>query len=147
MKCLSLILVFVLLLSCTTSAQEKKNAFEGTWEWVSSEYTMGDSTDIGPKSKFHKGMAIYGKTHILAIWHDTSKKDYFYVAHKYTIEGDSIIFKIIFWPDDSRYIGRTFKYKYEIKENELIINGVVPEKKWGLRKHDAIGREVWKKID
>ena len=87
MKYLSLFLVFVFVFSSSTFAQEKKNAFEGTWEWVSSEYTMGDSIDIGPKSKFHKGMAIYGKTHVLAIWQDTSKKDYFYVAHKYTIEG------------------------------------------------------------
>ena len=91
-------------------------------------------------------MAIWGKTHLLAIWQDTSKQESFFVAHNYTIEGDSVIFKIIFWPD-SRFIGRTFKYKYEIKENEYIVNGVIPAKKWGLEKHDWKGREVWKRID
>ena len=147
MKLLSIFLIFVFLLSSTVNAQEKKNAFEGTWEWVSSEYTKGDSTDIGPKNKFQKGLGIYGKTHALAIWQDKNNQDNnFFVVHQYTIESDSIIFKILFWPDPI-FIGRTFKYKYEIKENEYIISGVLPAKKWGLQKHDWIGREVWRRID
>jgi hypothetical protein len=148
MKLLCIFLAFIFLLSCTSSAPEKRNPFEGTtWEWVSSEYTMGDSTDRGPKNENQKGLGIYGKTHALAIWQDTSNpENNFFVVHQYTIEGDTIIFKILFWPDP-RFIGRTFKYKYEIKENEYLISGVLPAKKWGLQEHDWIGREVWKRID
>jgi hypothetical protein len=146
MKFFSLFLVFVLLSSCTTNAQEKKNPIEGTWEMISAEYTWGDTTFIRPTSKFHKGMGIWGKTYTLATWQDTSKQDIFYVGHKYTIEDDTVIFKIIFWPD-SRFIGRTLKFKYEIKENELILNGVIPTKKWGLQEHDWKIHEVWKRID
>jgi hypothetical protein len=91
-------------------------------------------------------MSISGKTYTLVTWQDTSKQDIFYVGHKYTIEDDTVIFKIIFWPDP-RYIGRTFKLKYEIKENELILNGVIPTKKWGVQDHDMKLHEVWKRID
>ena len=82
---------------------------------------------------FIREWAIWGKTNILVTWQDTSNQDNnFFVGHKYTIEGDSVIFKIILWPDP-RFIGHTFKYKFEIKENEYIVNGIIPAKKWGLQ--------------
>jgi hypothetical protein len=130
-----------------TSAQEKKNPLEGTtWEMGSAEYTWGDSIMINPTSNFHKGLSISGKTYTLGTWQDTSKQNTFYVGHRYTIEDDTVIFKIIFWPD-SRYIGRTIKLKYEMIENELILNGVIPTKKWGLQENDMKLHEVWKRID
>ena len=148
MKCLRVNLLFVFLLGCKVDVDvEKENPLEGTtWEMISAKYTWGDSTYIRPTSEFHRGLSIWGKTHTAAVWQDTSKQESFFCGHAYTIEGDTITFNIKLFADP-RGVDRSFKVKYELKENQLILSGIIPRKKWENRNHDMNLYEVWKTID
>ena len=144
------IILLVFLLGCKAKMDmeiEKSNPLEGTtWEMVSAKYTWGDSTLICPMSEFHQGLEIWGKTHVVGVWQDTSGLDSAFVGHMYTIKDDTVIFKIKFHYI-SKFVGHSFKLKYEFKEDQLIFSGIFPEKKWKLGTNDMELYEVWKKID
>ena len=90
MKFLSIFLVFILLLSSTVNAQEKKNPLAGTtWKLISGKWATEDTTVTFPNSPYHQQILIYGKTHFNLVSQDTSRDYSFSCSATYTIDGDN----------------------------------------------------------
>jgi hypothetical protein len=120
MKNLSIFLVFVFLLSCTTNAQEKKNPLEGTtWELTSSKWMREDTTFTFPASPYDQVIAIYGKTHFCFVRQDTSLKLDMSILGTYSVDGDNIIhtFKMAPYYKD---IGSSFTVEFQIEGDQMI---------------------------
>jgi hypothetical protein len=97
-----------------------------------------------PTTKYDRAIAIWGKSHLVGIWQDSSRSEAsFFLGHNYDIEADSISFKIKYWLSDPNFIGKSFKAKYEIKGDQLIIEGFMA----GAKEQHEKFREVWKRID
>ena len=120
MKILSLFLVIVFLLSCTTIAQEKSNPLEGmTWELTSGEWSRGDTTFTFPNSPYDRYILIFGKTHYSSVGQDTSRNVSSSQVGTYSIDEDNITFTAEMY---SYYadIGKPFTWKYQIEGDQLI---------------------------
>ncbi len=125
-------MVFVFLLSCTTSAQEKKNPIEGTWELVSAKWTSPDTTSLFPITDHDRQIKMISRSHFVWISQDTSRKDVNgFGGGKYTLDGDKYTEHIeIFY--DPRGIGKSFTFKMKVEGDTLIQSGTMPFKKLGL---------------
>jgi hypothetical protein len=147
MKFLSLFLIFVFLLSCTVSAQEKKNPIEGTWEMVSGKWSWPDTTDLFPDTDNHRFIKMISRTHFVWIMQDTSRKDiYGFGGGKYTLDGDKYTehIEMLKSPD---MIGKSVTFKMKVKGDTLIQSGTVSNKKLGLGDSDVEFYEVYKRHD
>jgi len=90
MKILSVILIFVFLLGCTTNVQEKKNPIEGTWEMISAKQSNTDTTYLFPETDYQRNIKIFSRTYFVWINQDTSRQDvYGCGGGKYTLNGDN----------------------------------------------------------
>ena len=144
MKFLSIFLVFVFLLSCTTSAQEKENPFAGTtWELTSGKWSNEDTTLIFPNSPFDREIGVYGKTHFNLVHQDTSRNVSWGFSAIYTIDGDNytIIPKM---SDTYEAIGKPYNLKFKIEGDQLFIEAA------GVHAFGYEWKEwhaVWKRID
>ena len=147
MKFLSIFLVFVFLLSCTTIAQEKKNPIEGTWEMVSSKWSDPDTTNLWPVTDYDRQIKKISRTHFVWISQDTSREGvYGFGGGKYTLDGDKYTEHIeIFY--DPTWIGKSLTFTMKVEGDTLIQSGTVPLKKLGLADYDAETYEVYKRID
>jgi hypothetical protein len=130
MKFLSIFLVFIFLLSCTTSAQEKANPLAGTtWKLISGKWATEDTTVTFPNSPYHQQILIYGKTHFNLVSQDTSRDYSFSCSATYTIDGDNYTATYNMF---SNYVGlgKTFNLKFQIDpwEQWLIIKFILFEK-------------------
>ena len=120
MKFLSLFLVFVFLLSCTTSAQEKKNPLAGTtWELTSGKWSREDTTFTFPNSPYDQQIVVYGKTHFNLIGQDTSRNVSDALSATYTIDGENYT-TIPKMHDIYAAIGKPFNLKFKIEGDQLI---------------------------
>jgi hypothetical protein len=121
MKSLSIIVVFVFLLSCSPGAQEKKNPLEGTtWELVSGKWEREDTTFKFPNSLYDREIVVYGKTHFNLVSQDTSRNVSYGFSATYTIDGDNytITPKMT---DIYEAIGKPFNLKLKIEGDQLAV--------------------------
>jgi hypothetical protein len=147
MKFLSLFLVFVFLLSCTTSAQEKKNPIEGTWELVSAKWTSPDTTSFFPITDHDRQIKMISRSHFVWISQDTSRKDvYGFGGGKYTLDGDKYTEHIEMFLSPE-WIGKSVTFKMKVEGDTLIQSGKMPLKKLGLADYDLETYEVYKRTD
>ena len=147
MKFLSIFLVFVFLLSCTTSAQEKKNPFEGTWEMISAKWSTPDTTMFFPASDYDRQIMMNSRTHTLWIRQDTSRQDAGgFGGGKYALEGDKYteLIETFFNP---KCIGKWYTATMKVKGDTLIQSGIWPAKKYGIGEYDMDLYEVFIRID
>jgi len=144
MKFLSIFLVFVFLLSCTTSAQENKNPLAGTtWELTSGKWSREDTTFTFPASPYDQTIIVYGKTHFNLVAQDTSRNVSELLSATYTIDGNNYNFTIKMHPIYEA-IGTSVRLKLEIEGDQLI------KKAAGIHAYGYEWKEwhsVWKKID
>jgi hypothetical protein len=147
MKFLSLFLLFVLLLSCSTDVQEKRKPLEGTWELVSGKMTWADSSISYPYSDYHRMIKIISKKHFVFINQDTTGEEYSdFGGGSYSLEGDIYTEHIEFFsPVD--FIGKSFSFNSEVKGDQWIMSGSFPLKKMGLGEFDMEIYEVYKRLD
>jgi hypothetical protein len=147
MKFLSLFLVFVFLLSCSTSVQEKKNPIEGTWEMISGKYSTPDTTTLFPVSDHERMIKIISKKHFVFVNQDTSRKDYYgFGGGKYTLDGDNYTehLELFSYPN---WIGESVTFTMKVKGDTLIQSGILPIKKWGFGEYDQDLYEVYIRLD
>ena len=124
------LLVFVLLLGGTTSAQEKKNQLEGTWVLSS-----GD---------FAGALKIINKTHFATVSQDTSKQRSHFNAGTYSLSGDTYTENIEFFSAFPELIGNSVSYKIKIEGNRFTISPL--EKEEETEPEMQVQEEVWEKI-
>lgn len=141
MKFLSLFLVFVFVLSSSTSAQEKKNPLEGTWELVSGEWSREDTTFTSPNSPYERTIVIHGKTHWTYVSQDTSRKAFSSQLGTYTVDGDNLTltFEMCGSYED---IGKSINFKFQIEGDQVITKGGYRYGGYDWKVH-----QVWKRID
>ncbi len=147
MKFLSLFLVFVFLLGCTTSTVEEKNPIEGTWEMISGKLSDPDTTYLFPVTDYDRHIMMNSRTHTLWIRQDTSRQVAVgFGGGKYTLEGDKYteLIETFFNP---KCIGKWFTSTMEVKGDTLIQSGIWPAKQYGIGEHDMELYEVFKRID
>jgi hypothetical protein len=150
MKFLSLFLVFVFLISCTTSAQEKKNPIEGTWELVSGKWSTPDTTMLWPTTDSGRQIKMISRTHHVWIYQDTSQTDgYGFGAGKYTLDGDKYTEHIEFWGGaiQKNLIGKSLTFTMKVEGDKLIQSGIFPYKEFGVYEYDLDLLEVYKRLD
>ena len=102
-KTISLIcFIIAFALICCTSADEepeKMNNLEGVWEYVSGEYSIGDSTIVipGETYPFIKSYKFISKTRSAVLTQDTSKQMFRCETGPYRITEDTYVeyFEII----------------------------------------------------
>ena len=137
LKKIVFILLIVFFTRCTPEIQQDQ--FAGTtWEMVSAEYIHPDTIFRNPTSEFQKAMTIYGQSHLIAVWQDTSFQESFFVTHEYSVEGDTLVlFPKMFW--DPAIIGQTIKLKYQFNGDQLILDGALPDVN--------LIHEVWRRVD
>ena len=145
MKFLSIFLVFILLLSSTVNAQEKKNPLAGTtWKLISGKWATEDTTVTFPNSPYHQQILIYGKTHFNLVSQDTSRDYSFSCSATYTIDGDNYTatYKMF-----SNYvgIGKSFNLKFQIEGDQLIFKAAAGNRDFGYELKEW--HNVWKRID
>jgi hypothetical protein len=144
MKFLSIFLILVFLLSCTASAQEKKNPFAGsTWELISAKYEREDTTFIFPNSSYEQAIMIFGETYYNIVQQDTSRNVNLYVSCTYNVDGDNFTLT----PKMHHVyegIGKTFNLKFKIEGDQLIYKAT--DWHFGGYVWKAFHQE-WKRID
>ena len=142
MKFLSIFLVLVFLLSNTTSAQEKKNPIEGTWEMISAKASMLDTTFLYPVTDYSRQIKMISRTHFVCIYQDTSRKDeYGFAGGKYTLDGDKYTEHIeMSKPPDM--IGESGTFTMKVEDDTFIQSGTV-----SLKSFDVETYEVYKRLD
>ena len=147
MKFLSMFLIFVFLLSCSTIAQEKKHPLEGTWEQISAKWTSPDTTTFNLATDNERNLLVFSRTHTMWIYQDTSQTDgYGFGGGKYTLEGENYTeYLEIYY--DPKMIGKSVNYTWKVKGDTLKVSGIHPYKKWGLGEYDLQLDEVYKRID
>ena len=135
-------IVFISLFCCSS---ERENPLEGkTYELISAKYFENDSLVTFPATTHDKSIEIWGKSHVVAVWQDTSRnQSSFFAGHKYTIDADSITLKVMYFFPGQNFIGKSFKAKYEIRGDQLIFEGLMP----GMNEQHEKYREVWGRID
>jgi hypothetical protein len=144
MKYLSTILLFIFLIGCTTTVQEKENPLEGTtWERTSGKWSREDTTFTFPNSPYDQCILIYGKTHFANVIQDTSRKVLSSVLATYSVDGDNLTytFEMCRSYED---IGKSINMKFQIEGDQLIL------KAKGYRYFGYDWKEahlVYKKID
>ena len=147
MKILSLFLIFVFLFGCTTSAVEKKNPIEGTWELVSSKWSSPDTTSTYPDTDYYRMIKMINKTHFIFVNQDTSvENSYYYGGGKYTLDGDKYTEHLEFFKEPE-WIGKSITFTMKVEGDTLIQSGIYPAKKFGLGDYDSDIYEVYKRID
>ena len=105
---------------------------------VSAEYVNPDTVYRNPTSEFQRGITVYSKTHLVAVWQDTSLQESYFVTHEYKIVGDTLVlFPKMFW--DPAIIGKTIKLKYQFIGDQLILDGALPDV-------NSI-HEIWKRVN
>jgi len=148
MKLLSIFLVFVFLLNCTTSAQEKKNPIEGTWELVSGKWSNPDTTYLFSVTDSGRQIKMISRTHHVWIRQDTSQQDGdAFGGGKYTLEGEKYTEHIEFWTNQIDLIGKSITFTMKVEGDKLIQSGIFPWKEFELGEYDVDLYEVYKRID
>ena len=144
MKFLSTILIFVFLLSCTTSAQEKKNPLAGTtWDLTSMKNVREDTTTTFPNSPSDQAIMIFGKTHYSFVHQDTSRDANSGSSFTYKVDGDNFT-AIPQMYNALEAIGKPVKLKFKIEGDQLFFEAT----DWHFGGHDYKSfHQVWKRID
>jgi len=143
MKLLSTILIFVFLLSFTTSAQEKKNPIEGTCELTSANWEREDTTFTSPASPYDRVIVIYGKTHWAYVGQDTSRNVFMSLSGTYSVDGDNYTVTLKMAPN-YKDIGTSFTHKFQIEGDQLTV--ISKDYHFGGYKWKGFD-QVWKRID
>ena len=128
MKRLTILLV-ALMMSCTLP---NKTGLKGVWQYVSGNYTSGDSTTNNTSDDV-KSIKIYADNHYSLVTQIISSDNFFAHSGLFNLDGDSYTetFKIHKKTD---MIGKSETFKYELNNNQLIISNDYME-------------EIWEKID
>ena len=122
MKILSTFLIFVFLLSGTTSAQETKNPLEGTtWELTSLTNVREDTTFTFPESPYDQYIGIFGQTYWIIVHQDTSREVIDGFSYTYNIGGDNINLVPKMHPVYD-IIDKPYSLKFKIEGDQLIIH-------------------------
>ena len=117
------------MMSCTLP---NKTGLKGVWQYVSGNYTSGDST-INNTSDDVKSIKIYADNHYSLVTQIISSDNFFAHSGLFNLDGDSYTetFKI---HKNTDMIGKSETFKYELNNNQLIIS------------NDYM-KEIWEKID
>ena len=141
------LLVFLSIIFIASSCQQKdssenKNLLEGkTYKLVSAKYFENNSSVTFPATEHDISMAIYGRSHVIAVWQDTSRENSsYFITHKYEIQEDSLLFDIKFYYPDKSFVGKSFKAKFEINGDQLIVEGFDPGLKRNIKNSVRFGK-------
>jgi len=147
MKFLSIFLVFVFLLSCTTSAQEKKNPLEGTWKPIISDLILADTTIKESSIELSGHAKIINKTHFATLFNGSTIQPSFFNGGKYDITEGTYTEHIEYWLSDTTttYIGRSFTFESKIEGDQWTISGPIETTGESLPPWKVY--EVYKRID
>ena len=155
---LSLVLVLILIMSCTT---EKKNKVEGVWEKVSAKITLPDTTMEFTQDDF-KQIKVITKSHFVWIGQQPNRakfveggtdsellaaaKSFGAGGGTYTLEGDIYTEHIEFTLNPNR-TGVSIPFTCHIDGDKWIHSGTMPRKSIGQQGSDYELCEVWRRID
>ena len=90
---------------------------------------------------------IISKKHFVFVNQDTSREEsYGFGGGTYSLEGDSYTENIEFFRYTD-FIGESFSYKSELKDDQWTMSGTIPLKKMGLYEYDIELIEIYKRID
>ena len=124
-----LIFLSLIIISCSAP---NDNDFNGVWKYVSGSYTSDDSTTDRTSDDI-KSIKIFSGNYYSLLTQIVSNDNFFAHSGLYNVEGESYTesFKMHKNPE---MIGRSETFKYQLKNNQLIIS-------------NEFMKEVWEKIE
>jgi len=124
MKILSTFLIFVFLLTCTLSAQEKKNPIEGTWELILKKAVYPDTTMTFDISGLRELKIISG-SHFVFVMQSADGKEFIGAGGgRYTYEDNTYTEKFEFSSFlETLPIGKSFKFSARFEGDKFFQTG------------------------
>jgi hypothetical protein len=126
--------VLVLLVIIVASAFSGEKTLKGTWEYKGGIYN--GKKELAPAD--YTMQRQYDKTHFNAFALEKGYKPEKYEAGDYILKGDTCIETETFSSQPSKLKGIPVHYRYHIRHDSLIFNGILPS--------GMVVEEYWKRV-